>query len=552
MISTPNDFSRKLNHAQDMHRSGQFKQAKSLYKQLLKTGYEQKIVLQSLAQVYLHTKELAQAASCIQQLTVLEPNSIIWLDHMADVLGQLGKVKEAAACYEAYLKKNKNDANAWFNYAWRLRHASDYEASLKAYDIALSLNIGGAEEAYLNKAVIYSDHLRRETDAIDCLILALKINPNYTSALFNLANLKEEIGDKQGALQHFQRILTIDPNHFEALARLADVMIFEKVDDPVILKMKLAVKLSNIENSTRCNLLFALGKALNDCGSWNDAFHYYVEGNKINQQLLGSYDAKGHAKLIDSIISTFSTEWFHKVEPVSDFAPIFICGMFRSGSTLVEQILSGHTEVIAGGERDFFPRAVSSAFSPFPEEVREVSTSKFKYFADKYEKDLEKTFGNKKHITDKRPDNFIYLGLIKAIFPKARIIFTERDPKDNCLSAFFQRLGSHMLYGNNLKDLAHYYQQHTRLMNHWKSLFGKDIYTVNYDKIVTNPENTIRGLLDFLDLEWEPQCLKFYERKNYVKTASVWQVRQPLHQKSSGRWKHYKSHIAPLLEVFPK
>lgn len=540
-----------LKKAQDLHRLGQFSQAEAAYNEILESGTNIQDVLQCLIQLYGQINKPELAVNCLNRLIELSPQQLATYDYLAELLSKLDRRQEAADCYLGFLENNRAVDTAWFNYAWRLRQAEDYKGALVAYDQALALGISGSEEVYLNKAVILSDHLRQEDQAIACLQQALSINPNYTSALFNLGNLKEETGDRNGALMLFKKVLSLDPDNFEALSRLADIETFSSVSDPIIQRMKQAVRVPDVHISTKANLFFALGKSMNDCGSWDDAFHYYVEGNKINQRLLGQYDAKGHTKLIDSIISTFSTEWFHKVEPVSDFAPIFICGMFRSGSTLIEQVLAGHPNITAGGERDFFPRAIMSYFSPYPSSVLSVEPSVLNDVAHNYEQDLLQTFGAGTCITDKRPDNFLYLGLIKTLFPKARIIFTSRDARDNCLSVFFQRLGKQMLYANDLDDLVHFYKEHLRLMEYWKTIFGENIHTLHYDSFIEEPEKVMRELFGFLDLKWHAGCLDFHEMTNHVKTASVWQVRQPLHQKSSGRWKNYEPHIASLLQALP-
>lgn len=542
------DVSNKLIQAQQLHRQGKLVEAEKAYLALLDQPIGRTAILASIMQLYQHTKRKEKAVECLLQLIDLEPDNVSFYDQLAQLYSELGDQLAAANCYEKLLARHPDFADGHFNHGYRLRAATKYNEALVAYGRALELGISGAEEVHLNKAVIFSDHLRQEAEAIVSLEKALDINPNYLPALFNLGNLREEAGDRSAASSLFKKALEIDSNYFEALARLADIETFSSVSDPIIQRMQHVVKAPDIQISTKANLYFALGKALNDCGVWKDAFQFYAEGNKINQQLLGDYDAKGHTKLIDSIITQFSADWFDNIEPVSDFAPIFICGMFRSGSTLIEQVLAGHPDVTAGGERDFFPRAIKSHFSPYPSSIMNVELSLLKEVAHKYEQDLVQTFGKGALITDKRPDNFLYLGLIKTLFPKARIIFTTRDARDNCLSVFFQRLGRQMLYANDLEDLAHYYQEHLRLMGHWKAIFGEDIHTVHYDTFIEDPEKVTRELLEFLGLKWHAGCLDFHKRTNHVKTASVWQVRQPLYKKSSGRWKNYEGHIAPLLQ----
>jgi hypothetical protein len=258
------------------------------------------------------------------------------------------------------------------------------------------------------------------------------------------------------------------------------------------------------------------------------------------------YDRAAQEKLTDQLIETFSADWFDKIEPASDAAPIFICGMFRSGSTLIEQVLASHPSVTAGGEIDFFFRAVRQSLAPFPETIPGMTPDQLDALAKEYLEHLAKTFPEAKVLTDKRPDNFLYLGLLRSLYPNARIICTTRNPLDNCLSVYFQQLGSAMNYATGLQDTAHYFTQYSRLMAHWRGLFGGNILEVSYDELVQQPRPVLERLLEFCALEWSDNCLEFHKADNFVKTASVWQVRQPLYQKSSGRWRNYQAHLEPL------
>lgn len=250
--------------------------------------------------------------------------------------------------------------------------------------------------------------------------------------------------------------------------------------------------------------------------------------------------------MTNDLMRVFSREWFDEIEPISDASPIFICGMFRSGSTLTEQILASHPMVTAGGEVDFFVRKIQSNFAQYPASVLGSNPEVLKNLADDYISHLGKTFPDAAHITDKRPDNYLHLGLLKSLFPKTRIIYTSRNPLDNCLSVFFLRLGNAMNYATDLGDTAHYLKQCNRLMDHWKQMFGQNIFEVNYDDLVRDPRPVIENMLEFCGLDWSDNCLEFHRLDNIVKTASVWQVRQPLYQKSSGRWRNYEKQLASL------
>jgi hypothetical protein len=175
-----------------------------------------------------------------------------------------------------------------------------------------------------------------------------------------------------------------------------------------------------------------------------------------------------------------------------------------------------------------------------------TSPQQLEQLAARYLDVLAKLFPHVRHVTDKRPDNFLYIGLIKSLFPHARIIHTTRDPLDNCLSVFFLHLDHGMSYALDLMDIGHYYRQYRRLMTHWKSLYGADILDFDYDAFVREPRPAVEKLLAFCGLAWSEDCMNFQHVTNVVKTASVWQVREPLYRHASGRWRNYERHLAPL------
>lgn len=552
-MSNPGQFSQDFQQAQALHTRGRLAEAEAAYKALLEANPQAAQVLHVLAQLYLQSGRPPEAIACLEKLIELAPDEMGYYDGLANLHSQLGNGEEAIACYQRFLARQPdiapNTANAHFNLALILRKNGQLDDALASYQRALKLGIDCPEEVHSNISVAYAE-LRREDDAIKSLEAALGINPGYVPALFNLANRKEEAGDKAAALGLFQQIIDLDPRHYEALARLADVKDFTDAGDAIISKMRRAARKQAIDPQLRIDLYFALGKALNDCGTYDDAFANYQKANEHARQTMEPYDRAGQELLTDQLIETFSADWFDKIEPLSDAAPIFICGMFRSGSTLIEQVLASHPLVTAGGEIDFFIREVQQSLAPFPASMQDMNAERLGALASAYLDHLKKTFPEAKALTDKRPDNFLYLGLVRSLFPNARIICTTRNPLDNCLSVYFQQLGSAMNYATGLQDTAHYFTQHNRLMAHWRQLFGTNIIDLSYDELVQEPRPVLEKLLEFCGLEWSDNCLEFHKADNFVKTASVWQVRQPLYQKSSGRWRNYEAHLGELLSYF--
>jgi len=233
------------------------------------------------------------------------------------------------------------------------------------------------------------------------------------------------------------------------------------------------------------------------------------------------------------------------IEPVSTDPLVFVCGMFRSGSTLLEQILAAHPALASGGEFDFFQRRLSA----YPDAMLSLDAAAAAQLGADYRAELAASFGAGVRVIDKRPDNILYLGLIKALFPNARILVTQRQPLDVSLSVFFQSLDASQPYANDLFDIAHYYSQQQRLLQHWQQLLGENILTVNYESLVNTPREEIGRALAFLGLDWEENCLSFHETTERVRTASLHQVRRPLYQASAGRWSNYAAHIAKLRDL---
>ncbi len=468
-------------------------------------------------------------------------------------LQRAGRLAEAEAAYVRLLARWPALPDSWFNLAVVQRKAGRFEAALASYARALDHGVSQPEEVHLNRGVIYADHLRREAAAEAELAAALALNPNYVPALLNLANLHEDRGDRAAALALYERVLALEPASPLALARYASLKPVSGPGDPLVGRLRQALARPGAEAADRASLGFALGKVLDACGAYDGAFAAYDAANRDSrlsaQGRVAPYDRRRQEDLVGRIIATFTAERVAQLAAAPRGMappPIFICGMFRSGSTLAEQVLAAHPRVTAGGEIDFLPTLARTALAPFPAATAGITPAQLAQIAAQYRAQLAALFPGAERITDKRPDNFLYIGLIKCLFPEARIVHTLRQPLDNCLSVFFLHLDPSMAYALDLMDIGHYYAQYRRLMAHWRSLFGGDILDFDYDAFVRSPRPATERLLDFCGLEWDEACLAFHKQRNAVKTASVWQVREPLYDRSSGRWRNYARQVAPL------
>jgi tetratricopeptide (TPR) repeat protein len=466
----------------------------------------------------------------------------------AAMLESAGRLAEAEAEYVRVLSSWPDLPNTWYNLARLQRRAGHFDAALSSYQQALDRGVSEPEEVHLNRGVIYADCLRQDDAAERELQAALALNPDYVPALLNLANLREDFGNKADASALYEKILALQPHCYLALARYAGLQKIVRADDPLIARLRAAIADARAPAADRADLEFALGKALDSCGAWDAAFAAYAAANRDSRQSAGpaaAYDRRAHEQFIDALIAAFGVH-----QPAASSAqsarPLFICGMFRSGSTLAEQILSAHSRVAAGGEIAFLPSLVRSELAPFPATMATVTQPQLDRLAASYLEMLARLFPHGERVTDKRPDNFLYIGLIKRLFPDARIVHTVRSPLDNCLSIYFLHLDHSMSYALDLADIGHYYIQYRRLMAHWKTLHGADILDLDYDALVHEPRAAIQQLTAFCGLDWEEACLSFERSARAVKTASVWQVREQLYQRSSGRWRNYAAQLAPL------
>lgn len=470
-------------------------------------------------------------------------------------LERAGRIPEAKEAYERLLDSWPGLPNCWYNLALLQRRTGEHSAALASYKEALERGVDQPEEVHLNRGVIFSDCLRQYEAAERELNQALALNPVYVPALVNLANLHEDLGRRDLAAAVYERILALAPEDPQVLARYAGLKTFSTLDDPLIERLRRALARPGIAAADCASVEFALGRALDACGAYDAAFAAYRAANRHSRESAGpgfrDYDLKLEEQFIDRLIAAFPSAARagapRMLSPrTSPPQPIFVCGMFRSGSTLAEQLIAGHPQVMAGGELDFLPRAVRTRLSPFPDSIAAASPLLLETLAAEYLDMLHDIFPEAAYVTDKRPDNYLYIGLIKLLFPDAKIIHTTRDALDNCLAIYFLHLDQGMSYALDLMDIGHHYHLYLRLMAHWKALFGADILDVNYDALAAEPKPAVERLLGFLELEWDERCLSVPPAGRAIKTASVWQAREPVYRRSSGRSRHYERQLSAL------
>ena len=457
-----------------------------------------------------------------------------------------GRVAEAIAAYRALLEVRADLPNSWYNLGLLLRRNGQFHDALEAYAKAISFGISEPEEVHLNRAVIWSDDLRNPDKARTDLQSALSLNPSYIPALLNLGNLHEDLGDRDEAKTTYEKLVALAPENVDALSRLAGLSRPAQTDDPIIQRLQQRLADTTLSALDRATLGFALVRLLDAVGLWDEAFTVARDANSAARIAGGSsfisYDRRSEDIWTASLVSSFQSTTYEGGLGEPSPRPVFIVGMFRSGSTLVEQILAAHRDVTSAGELPLIPQ-ISQSMGRLPSLQAAQPPAKISEAASYYLAHLRDIGGGAKTVTDKRPDNFRRIGLIKRMFPDARIIHTQRDPRDNAISAYFQFLNPNLAWALDLDDFAHQISQERATMEHWKSLWPDDILTIDYETLVTEFEPQVARLLSFLDLPEDPACLSFHLANSPVRTASVWQVREPANTRSIGRWKNYARHF---------
>lgn len=461
-----------------------------------------------------------------------------------------GRVAEAIASYRRLLARWPQSPNSWYNLARLERRARQYREALSSYGEALRRGAERPEEIHLNRALILSSDLREYAEAERELQAALGLNAAYIPALMNLGNLHEDLGHRDAAARVYERILELEPGNLEVLARYAGLQEVSDSADPLIARLRSALVDSRASAAGRAAVGFALGRALDACGQYAAAFEACTFANCLSRESAGPpfrrYDRQAQERLIDRIIAAFASAAPAAGAGDPPPRPVFVLGMFRSGSTLLEQLLASHPRITPGGELGLLPQLAEQALAPYPEGAASAPAAQIAAAAGSYRSALETVFPGAELVIDKRPDNFLYIGLTKRLFPRAKIIHTVRDRLDNCLSIFFLHLDQRMSYALDLMDIGHYYREYARLMAHWRRLFGADVFEVDYDALVREPRSVMQPLVRFLGLEWDERCLEMAPTGRAVRTASVWQVRGPLYQRSSGRARHYVRELSAL------
>ncbi|MGD2129856.1 MAG: sulfotransferase [Lysobacterales bacterium] len=475
----------RLQQATQAHEAGQLAFAEQAYRGLIAERVKQPQLFNNLAMICLQSGRLAEAHRLLKQALSIDPGFAAARMHLATVYEQSGKTKRALAIFER----------------------------------------------------LVSEH------------------PEMFIARYLMANLLKAQGKIEEATAHYLKIMEQQPNYTQAHFTYSGVHKYRDPGDPHIASMLELYEQDSLDADGKIHLAFALAKAFEDLEDYPRSFEYLEAGNDLRAAKY-NYAIDSDRTLFENIAETFSPEALAdlRVTGQASDRPIFIVGMPRSGTTLVEKILASHSEVFGGGELDFFYRLGASRFlseashflfRPLNSYSREAYESIGKEYLEKINRLNDRAV----RITDKMPFNFMMIGLIRLALPNARIIHCVRDPRDTCLSIYRQNFTTeNYRFAYNLRSVAQFHKLYQKLMEHWHRVFPGEIYDIEYESLTRDAEAEIRRLLSACNLEWQDACLHFDKSEAMVRTASFYQVRQPMYTSSVQLWKRYESQLGPLFD----
>lgn len=485
----------------------------------------------------------------------LKPDFAVAHNNLGVALAALGRLAEAMAHYREALHwqpdhsaAHNNLGNAFVaqqrfpeaevHYRAALRLQPDYPAAHNNLGVALTQQ-GRPAEA--------EPHYRE----------AVRLSPNYSAAHSNLAGVLIELGRLAEAAACCQEALRVDPGSalaYKYLGELAAQGLYQFSDDQVR-KMESLLAEGRLSSDDASNLHFALAGLSDRQGQYDRAFAHYQQANNLKEQVFRqknmAFDPDRHRRMIDELIATFDRNFFERVGAfgLDTEVPVFVVGMPRSGTTLVAQILSSHPQALAAGElrdlQEILNQMPVAGGGEYPRRLAGLDQASARAMAECYLQRLSRLGGEAARVVDKMPHNYLHLGGAFALFPRARVIHCRRDPRDTCLSCYFQNF-AWVNYACSLEHLGFYYRQYERLMRHWQQTLPLQRYELDYEELIGDQERVSRELIAFCGLEWSDRCLAFHENARAVQTASKLQVRRPIYTSSVGRWKRYEKHLQPL------
>ena len=512
-----------------------------------KKSSQEKTLQQALA---LHQSgRLPEAESLYRQILLVEPDNPDALHFFGVLAHQVGKDTIAVELIRKAIHSRPDYAEAYYNLGIALYAQGKLDAAAESYRKALALR-GNYVEAHYNLGIALKD-LGKLDEAIKSFRKAIGLKPDYIEAYHNLGVTFSESGRLDDAIASYRKTLSLKPDFVPAYKGLSLIQKYTEPDD-VIRSMETLYNTGKISYADRIDLGFSLGKIYEDIREYDKAFAYIAAANRVKRNSY-KYSIQNDREIFERIKITFSPGFFasRHGSGSKDGTPIFIIGMPRSGTTLVEQILSSHPLVFGAGELAILTNLTNSictgAEAPkFPECMQVLSQDALKRIGTDYIEKIREYSKDAVYITDKMPNNFLRVGLIKVILPAAKIIHCVRNPMDTCFSIFKTDFTVTHGYAYDMVELGHYYNLYQDLMTHWEKVLPGFMHTIRYEDLISDQLGQTRTLLDFCNLPWDEACMAFHRSKRRVRTVSLAQVRQPIYNDSVALWQRYEKQLEQL------
>jgi tetratricopeptide (TPR) repeat protein len=506
------DTARRIyEQAVTLHRAGRLADAQALYQKVQAIYPEHPGVLHGLGLIALHDSRGDAAIALLSRAAKAAPSNGAIRSDLGTANLRLGQYEAAAASFDAAVR-------------------------LRPGDVVARLGLGDALSV-LGRI----DEARAAYDALRA------VDPAHAGAHFGLGNLAMQLGDVPTARAHFERAIAIAPRQPKFHRALAETSRFVAGDQRLAALEKMAHDQSRLDPEQKVELHFALAKAYDDLARYDDAFAQLAAGNARQRQRV-AYDENAVASSFRDIATTFSPTLMRRRARAGDLSdkPVFVVGMPRSGSTLVEQMLASHPDVFGAGELLLINDLVAQ-LPGYPSAIDALPDAGLKEVGQRYFEQVSLWAPEAKRIVDKLPANFRHLGLIHLALPNAKIVHVRRDPRDTCLSCYAKLFPGGLNFVYDLGELGRYYKMYDVLMAHWRSVLPESaLLEVQYETLVGDFEPQARRIVEFCGLAWDPRCLTFAATQRPVRTLSQSQVRQPLFASAIGRWRHYEKHLGPL------
>ena len=542
---------KEVNYAVKLLTNGQINEALKIVEALIKKSPNVPLLYNIRGVCYQTIRELGNAIDDFSQATILKSDYAEAYCNLGVTYQEKGDLVSAVNAYKNAIDNDNNYPTAHNNLGKIFLASGEIDSSIEHLECAITLKSDFAD-AHNNLGSAFL-RINKLNDAIKSYKKAIALKPDFAVANNNLGIAYLRTGDPKLASKFFENAITITPGYATAHHNLSGVKVYKEKDKQVSLIESLLIE-NNLTQKERIYLNFALAKAYEDLGNHEELFKHLNEGNRIRKKEMSNSiaDSEEHNELIKLFFNSNNINNIKLTYRDSlPIRPIFIVGMPRSGTSLVEQIISSHHEVYGAGEVNNFHNIIMPIIEKHAvNENYNLKNDEFALIRKQYSNSLERFYANEKVITDKWILNFKTIGFILSAFPESKIVHLKRDARATCWSIYkhyFSDEGNRWAY--DYQDLARFYKSYVGLMDYWHNLFPGKIYDISYEDLTSDQEKETRNLLRYCDLDWDENCLNFYTNTRAVKTASAVQVRNKMYQGSSDVWRQYSEHLKPLLDA---